>query len=169
LWTSAGDDLLLWSRATQNQLLLGPDTTLKAVSQTTIGDWSLLSRPDSGAVVRQRVGGVGYGEHADGGWRGTQDGVALLWAARDPGAIRVSSRGARGPAAARQPTSPPTSSPGFCAQPGTPCPPSSGTISARPTGGFGAAWTQVQPVDYDGLRVDVTGKRGVIGHFVPEP
>lgn len=163
LWTSAGDDLHLVARYS-GQLILG-QTTLKAVSQTTIA--TVLLRGDSGAVVRQRVGGVGTPGMPSAAAIDA-DGTAMLWAAAT--FVRFEYvPWVEGASAAAIVDFPADVVPGFCAGPGTPCPPSSGTISARPTGGFGAAWTQVQPVDYDGLRVDVTGKRGVIGHFVPEP
>jgi hypothetical protein len=160
LWTSAGDDLHLVARYS-GQLILG-QTTLKAVSQTTIA--TVLLRGDSGAVVRQRVGGVGTPGMPSAAAIDA-DGTAMLWAAET--LVRFEylpwSEGASGAATADFPAD---VSPGFCAQPGKQCAAGTGFLYPSPTGGFGAGWTQRQPIDFDGVRVDTAGKRAVLGQFV---
>jgi hypothetical protein len=160
VWRAAGEDVLLFARY-QNQLLLG-DTTLKAVTQKTAALVAISGQ--TGAVLRQRVGGVGYGEQPTALARDA-GGVALLWAHET--LVRFEylpwSEGASGAATADFPAD---VSPGFCAQPGKQCAAGTGFLYPSPTGGFGAGWTQRQPIDFDGVRVDTAGKRAVLGQFV---
>ncbi|MEZ4267622.1 MAG: hypothetical protein R3F39_14685 [Myxococcota bacterium] len=163
MWRAAGDDVLLFARY-QNQLLLG-GTTLKAVSQKTAALVTLSGK--SGAVLRQRVGGVGYPELPTALARDA-GGVALLWA--HEAVVRFEympwSEGASGATTVEYLADVPA---GFCAQAGKQCAFGTGFLTPSSLGGFGAAWTQRQPVDYDGLRVDSAGKRAVVGQFVVAP
>lgn len=165
-WRASGEDLLLFARY-QNQLLLG-DTTLKAVAQKTPA--LVVISGKTGAVIRQRVGGVGGVGDDEQPTALARDagGVALLWAHEAVVHFEYLpwSAGASGGATMDFPAD---VAPGYCAQPGKQCASGTGFLYPAATGGFGAGWTQRQPIDFDGVRVDTVGRRAVLGQFVVAP
>ncbi|MCB9726872.1 MAG: hypothetical protein H6744_15080 [Deltaproteobacteria bacterium] len=165
LFWAAHQGVLLLFLAHAGGVQLG-STTLNAAGGQQAGVVALDG--GSGAVTRQRIGGVGYSEPPT-ALAADATGAALLWAQETLVRFEYlpwSEGGAAAPVTASFEADVPA---GFCAQAGAHCSTSNGILVPLPQGGFAAGWTQRQPTVYEGARVESVGQRAVIGRFSPGP